>query len=362
MTTTEAPATAKTPEFDATSRRLLDLVQEDFPLDPRPFRVLGERVGIDEAEALARFREARAAGVVRQVCAIYDTKALGYSSALVAMHVAPERLKAAAAVVNAHPGVSHNYRRNHDFNMWFTVAMPPGHDLDAVIQGLHELSGAESTRPMPTIQLFKIAVTLDISGTRPLDARGAPEYTQERRDGAKQHTFTEVDRAYVLATQGDMPAVEEPYAAIAETLGWDVERVFSHGRELIAKGYLRRFAAILNHRTAGFRANGMAVWNVPGERIDEFGRFVAGYRNVSHCYQRPTYPDWPYNVFSMLHQPKVAGVEETAAAIARETGVTDYRVLYSSTEFKKIRLPYFIPEYEQWRSLCEQAAKEQGLR
>ncbi len=278
------------------------------------------------------------------------------------MKVAPERLRAAAAVINAHPGVSHNYRRNHDFNLWFTAAMPPGHDLDAVIQRLHVLSGAESTRPMPTIRLFKIAVNLDISGTRPLDARGEPEYTEERRAKAQQHTLTDEDVAYICATQNDMATVEEPYAAIAESLGWDVERVFAHGREMIAKGYLRRFAAIINHRTAGFNANGMAVWNVPEERIREFGQFVAGFRNVSHCYQRPTYPDWPYNVFSMLHQPKVSGVEETAAAIARETGITDYRVLYSSTEFKKIRLPYFIPEYEQWESLCEAAAKEHGLR
>jgi DNA-binding Lrp family transcriptional regulator len=363
MTTTEArTAAARAPEFDATSRRLLDLVQEGFPLDPRPFRVLGEQIGIDEADALARFRAARAAGVVRQVCAIYDTKALGYSSALVAMKVDADRLRAAAAVVNAHPGVSHNYRRNHDFNMWLTVAMPPGHDLDAVIQRLHELSGAESTRPMPTIRLFKIAVNLDMSGTRALDARGEPEYTEERRAHAQRHAVTDEDIAYIRATQTDMATVEEPYAVIAKELGWDVERVFAHGRRMIEQGFLRRFAAIINHRTAGFNANGMAVWHVPEERILEFGQFVAGYRNVSHCYQRPTYPDWPYNVFSMLHQPKVADVEETAAAISRETGVDDYRVLYSSTEFKKIRLPYFIPEYDRWESLCEAAAKEHGLR
>jgi siroheme decarboxylase len=365
MTTTQEPRAAtvtKPPEFDEVSRRLLDLVQEDFPIDPRPYAVLGERMGITEAEVIERFREARAAGVVRQLCAIYDTKALGYSSALVAMRVAPGRLRAAAEVVNAHPGVSHNYRRNHDFNMWFTVAMPPGHDLDAVIQRLHELSCAESTRPMPTLRLFKIGVTLDMAGTRPLDARGAPEYTEERREDARRHTLTDEDIAYILATQGDLPTVEEPFAPVAEALGWDVERVLQHGRDLIAKGYLRRFAAILNHRTAGFYANGMAVWEVPEERVREFGQFIAGYRNVSHCYQRPTYPDWPYSVFSMLHHPKVAGVEETARAISQETGIESYRVLYSSTEFKKIRLPYFVPEYDRWETLCEAAAKEQGLR
>jgi siroheme decarboxylase len=343
-------------EFDETSRRLLDLMQEDFPLVERPYAALGERLGISEADALARVREARAAGVIRQVCAIYDTKALGYSSALVAMQVAPERLAQAAAIVNAHPGVSHNYKRNHPFNMWFTVAMPPGHDLDAVIDRLHVLAGADSTRPMPTLRLFKIGVTLDMSGSRDMTERGAPEYTEERRNAAAAFGLTDEDIAYICATQGDLEDVEEPFAPVAAALGWSVEQVFEHARRMQQQGHLRRFAGILNHRTAGFRANGMAVWNVPDERIEEFGQFVAGYKNISHCYQRPTYEDWPYSVFSMIHHPKVAGVEETAAAIAAETGIEDYRVLYSTTEFKKIRLPYFIPEYERWEELCEAAA------
>lgn len=345
-------------ELDATSRQLLDLMQEDFPLVDRPYAALGERLGISEGDALARLREARAAGVVRQICAIYDTKALGYSSALVAMSVPTERLARAAAVVNAHPGVSHNYKRNHEFNMWFTVAMPPGRDLDAVIARLHDLAGAESTRPMPTLRLFKIGVTLDMSGAREMTARGTPEYTEERRDVAARYGLTETDIDYIKATQGDLQDVEEPFAPIASTLGWSTEQVFEHARRMQASGHLRRFAGILNHRTAGFRANGMAVWSVPEERIEEFGQFVAGYRNISHCYQRPTYEDWPYSVFSMIHHPKVAGVEETAAAIAAETGIEDYRVLYSTTEFKKIRLPYFVPEYDRWEDLCTAAAQE----
>lgn len=339
-------------ELDATSRALLDLMQEDFPLAERPYAILGERLGLTEADTIERVQQAREAGVIRQVCAIYDTKALGYSSALVAMKVAPERLAHAAAVVNAHPGVSHNYRRNHDFNMWFTVAMPPGHDLDAVIDRLHVLTGAESTRPMPTLNLFKIGVTLDMSGGREMTARGTPEYTEARRLEALEHVLTDDDVAYILATQRDLPTIEQPFAAVATSLGWSTEQVFEQAARMKANGHLRRFAGILNHRVAGFRANGMAVWNVPSERVLEFGQFVAGYRNISHCYERPTYPDWPYSVFTMIHHPKVAGVEETAKAMSEETGVSDYRVLYSTTEYKKIRLPYFIPEYDRWEELC----------
>ena len=348
----------KPSELDATTRHLLDLMQDHYPMVERPYAALGEQLGLSEAEVLERLAQARSAGVVRQICAIYDTKALGYSSALVAMRVAPEHLKRAVRVLNAHPGVSHNYRRNHDFNIWFTVAMPPGVDLDVVIQKLHEMTWAESTRPMPTLHLFKIAVTLDLTGDRAVDARGVPEYTEERRTTAKAFDVSDEDIAFIRATQNDMPDVPEPFAALGAPLGMTGAEVIAYGQRMQEHGHLRRFAGIINHRQAGFRANGMAVWNVPPERIQEFGTFVAGYRNVSHCYQRPTYEDWPYSVFSMLHNAKVSGVEETAAVISRDTGLTDFRILYSTTEYKKIRLPYFVPAYDIWESLCTAAAEE----
>ncbi|MFA7296829.1 MAG: Lrp/AsnC family transcriptional regulator [Dehalococcoidia bacterium] len=355
MTTTEQQTTKK---IDETTARLLNEMQDNFPLVERPYAEMGARIGISEDDAVERVRQARAAGLIRQICGIYDTKTLGYSSALVATKVAVDRLAHAAKVVNAHPGVSHNYRRNHEFNMWYTIAMPPGADLSAVIARLCELSGADSMREMPTLRLFKIGVTLDIAGERPADARGTPEYSEEKRKKAVGQPISERDIAYICATQTNLEDVATPFAAVAERLGWTVDEVLDTGRTMIERGVLRRFAAIVNHREAGFRANGMAVWNVPAERVEEFGQFVAGYRNVSHCYQRPTYPDWPYNVFSMIHAPRVDGVEAVAQAIADETGITDHRVLYSSDEFKKIRLPYYIPEYDHWEELCEAAARE----
>jgi DNA-binding Lrp family transcriptional regulator len=211
-------------------------------------------------------------------------------------------------------------------------------------------------RSMPTLRLFKIGVTLDMSGERPVEARGEPEYSEERREEASRHPVTAEDIEYILATQNDLPDIATPFDAVAESLGISVDEVIARGQRMVEHGHLRRFATILNHRAAGFRANGMAVWQVPSDRILEFGNFVAGYRNVSHCYQRPVYEDWPYSVFSMIHAPRAEGVEEIATAIAQETGITDHRVLYSSTEFKKIRLPYFVPAYDAWESLCEQAA------
>ncbi len=355
MTTTERRTT---PKVDDATARLLNELQDHYPLVERPYAEVGERLGMTEDEVVQRLRDARAAGVVRQVCAIFDTKTLGYSSALVAAKVPADQLEHAAKVVNAHPGVSHNYRRNHEFNMWYTVAMPPGHDLETVIDRLCVLSGAESMRNMPTLRLFKIGVTLDVAGERAVDARGAPEYSDEKREQAVGKLVSDTDIAYIRATQGNLDDVATPFESIAANLGWTVDQVIEYGRAMQERGVLRRYAAILNHREAGFRANGMAVWNVPVEKIEEFGQFVAGYRNVSHCYQRPVYEDWPYNVFSMIHAPRAEGVEAVAEAIATQTGITDHRVLYSSDEFKKIRLPYYVDSYDHWEDLCEAAAKD----
>ena len=146
-------------DIDALDQELLNQVQADFPVEHAPFVRLGERLGISEAEAIERTRRLRERHVIRQVSAIFDTRSLGYSSTLVAMRFAPERLERGAAIINEHPGVSHNYRRNHEFNLWFTLATPPGGDIDATLEKLHELSGAEVTRKLQTIKLFKIGVS-----------------------------------------------------------------------------------------------------------------------------------------------------------------------------------------------------------
>ena len=105
---------------------------------------------------------------------------------------------------------------------------------------------------------------------------------------------------------------------------------------------------MLYHRSAGFVHNGMGVWKAPEDRIEELGLTMAAYRGVSHCYQRPTYPDWPYNLFSMTHGRTRQDCEDVLDAIARETGLRERIVLYSTKEWKKTRLVYFSQDAEEW--------------
>ncbi len=334
--------------MDALDQRLLNELQDRFPLVREPYRELAERTGTTENDIIARLQAMRASGILRQMSPIFDTKALGYTTSLVAMRVPEERLAAAAEIVNAHPGVSHNYRRTHEFNMWFTIAVPPGSSLQAHVDALHRDAGAESTRMLPTLRLFKIGVTLDMTGEREMTHRSKPQYTHEQREAAATNTLGERDIEVVRAVQGDLAIEPDPFAAPARALGMSIDALIDALLDMQRRGYLRRFAAILRHRKAGFGANGMAVWRVPEDRIGEAGQAMAGYTAISHCYQRPVYADWKYNLFTMIHARKKDECEDFVAELAREHGLDDFAVLYSTTEYKKIRLAYFTAEFDTW--------------
>jgi DNA-binding Lrp family transcriptional regulator len=334
--------------LDALDGALLNHIQDDFPMTRRPFAALAQKFGAGERTVLDRLQAARESGVLRQVSAIFDTTALGYKSSLVAARISPERLAEGAAIINRHPGVSHNYRRNHEFNVWFTVAVPHDGSLEWTVERLGKLAGAESVRRLPTLHLYKIGVSLDMTGERPLDARGAPEYSDDRRHDAAKIALTDFDRELVKAMQDDIELVEEPFAGPAARVGVDQDRLLEEALRLQRQGHLRRFAAILRHRKAGFTANGMAVWAVPEEQTAEIGPVMASFRSVSHCYKRPTYADWPYSIFTMIHARSKQECEATADAIAAATGISERAMLYSSTEYKKVRLTYFTDELDGW--------------
>jgi siroheme decarboxylase len=335
--------------LDELDRTLLNLMQGSFPLQARPYDAIADAASIDEQHARERVLNLLDNRIIRQVTPIYDTRALGYSSMLVAARVDPEHPWRAAKIVNSHPGVSHNYLRNHDFNMWFTLAVEPDSrlGLDGTLDVLKELTGADSIRQLPTLTLFKIRMDLEMQGdTAALASEGV---AQEPVDlGAVE--YDELDVAVIRATQGDMPVIPEPYAPAAQRLGIDVESLLEHMRGMQERGLLRRVAAILYHRRAGFSANGMGVWKVPPDRISELGPRMAAFRGISHCYQRPTYEDWPYSVFTMAHGRSKDECDAILDAIADQTAIHERATLYSSTEFKKIRLLYFTDEFKDWES------------
>jgi DNA-binding Lrp family transcriptional regulator len=332
-------------EFD---KKLLDTMQGSFRIVARPYAEVATVLGVEEDVVLTRVRQLIEQRIIRQVTPIFDTRALGYQSMLVAAKVDAEHPWRPAKVVNAHPGVSHNYLRNHEFNMWFTVATEPDSPLglDGTLEVLKAETGAESVRQLPTLKLFKIRMDLEMSGDTETLAKAAQ--IVEPVDIEPQ-PYDELDKAVIRATQGDLPIVSEPYAGAARELGMPVDRLLTHLEGMVERGLLRRVAAILFHRRAGFSANGMGVWKVPADQVLEAGRRMAAFRGISHCYERPTYSDWPYQLFTMAHGRSKEECDAILDAVRDEVGcVEDRATLYSSTEFKKVRLLYFTEDFKRW--------------
>jgi DNA-binding Lrp family transcriptional regulator len=337
--------------LDETDKRLMNLLQSSFPLDAEPFALLASEADLDLDDVLARTKRLLDERIIREITPIFDTRALGYESMLVAAKVDSEHPQRAAQVVNAHPGVSHNYLRTHEFNLWFTIATPPDSELGlaGTLDVLMREAGAESMRQLPTLTLFKINMNLEME--KDTEALAAAVDASPPRELEAQ-PYDDLDIAVIRALQGPMEPVERPYDEAAAEVGMSTEELLEQLRGMVDRKLLRRVAAILFHRRAGFSANGMGVWKVPEEEIMETGRRMASFRGISHCYQRPTYEDWPYSVFTMAHGRSKEECDAILDSIAADCGMgpDDRATLYSSTEYKKIRLRYFTDEYARWEA------------
>ena len=305
----------------------------------RPFDAIAKKFDTTPEIIKEKLNNLKEIGVLRQLSAIFDTRKLGYTSSLVAMEIEHDKLDYVASQINRHPGVSHNYERDHKFNLWFTLAVPPGADLNAELEKFNVLKGIKKVRMLPTLQLFKIGVKLDLVDDKKHEI--AP--TEEKKE-IKNIKFepTEQDKDFIRELQKDMVIIDEPFVQAANNLGITEDELFAKMKHYESVGVLRRFAAILRHRQVGFTANGMIVWKVPEGRITSVGETLGSFPQVSHCYERPTYDDWPYNVFSMIHCKTHDEAYDVAKTIQNQINVDEYKILFSSREFKKTRVEYFV--------------------
>lgn len=328
----------KQQQIDLFDKQLLNDIQWVFPLVDRPYLEISKRHNMSEDEVMRRIAYMKDMGLIRQINAIFDTRRLGYKSALVAFAVMPDKLDSVANEVNKHPGVSHNYERNHDFNMWFTLAVPPYGEMKRDLDRLASLDGVIKYRLLPTLKLYKIGVRLDMVND---DTEKPKPMDEVKQLNPKKIEITENDKHFIRELQKDLKVIPEPFKEMAENLRITTTELFAKAKEYEKNGVMRRFAAILRHRDAGFSANGMVVWQVPDEKIDEIGYKLAAFPQVSHCYRRPVYSDWQFNLFSMIHARTLEAAEKIAVEMSEIVEIKDYRILFSSREFKKERVKYF---------------------
>ncbi len=318
-------------------RALLDEVQRRFPLKPAPYQVLAERLGLREEEILRRLARIKEEGLLRQISAIFNPQALGYRTTLVAASVRPEKVSQAASVINAYPGVSHNYLRHHPLNLWFTIAVPPGDDLEETVAGLLKRAGAEKYLILPIKRVFHIAVVYDFGE----NGSETPAPQAKRKTPLKDSLPDQKTVTLVRLTQEDLPLVSRPFEELGKKGGLGEEEVLSWLKEGLDTGLIRRFAGLVRHTRAGLKGNVMVAWRVPEERLEEVGGALAAERRVTHCYERKAYPDWPYNLYTMVHAKDEKEALKTVTHLASALEIRDYLPLKTLKELKKVRLKLF---------------------
>ena len=339
-----SPETARRPSprssgMDLVDRQILNILQSRFPLAEEPYHPLAEELGLTPEETMERVRSLKRRHVVRQISAIFDTRRLGYRTSLVACKFPPEKLHRAALSINRHHGVSHNYaREGHEYNLWFTLAVPPYEELEETVAEMARRTQATSYRLLPTIRFFKIGVNFDM-----VEEKGAAfSYNPDKEDWNKVEPLTDFEVQVVRELQEDLAVEPRPFDGMAERLGISLGALFSLAADLQRRGAMRRYSAVLHHRRAGFTDNAMSVWRAPAERAAEVGAILASSPWVSHCYERPTFPDWPYNHFGMIHATSKEKCFEVAQELSEQTKIQDYRLLFSTREYKKTRVRYFV--------------------
>ena len=358
-------------------RDILNRMQRFVPLVRQPYELLAAELGCREGDVLAAVEAARGEGLLREVAGVFDAAALGYRRALVAMKVAPERLDAAGRAAGDHPGVSHCYAREGEVNLWLTLAVSPRSrlGLEATADLLAERAAATWHALLPTLRRYKLDVRFDAEtgtlngasgegpGQRSLTSTSAAPMPRDESPSGDESLgcpSPTIDRPApqiadeqlraIRALQLDLPARRDPFAAVAAAERLDPDMLLVHGADFLAAGWMRRYAAVLRHRSAGAKANLLVAWEVPAAAADAMGRTAAQSPAVSHCYLRAALRDWPYNLYTMIHGRTRQDCELAAEEIMATTGLARRLDLWTAAEFKKQAVRLFTGDEEGWEA------------
>lgn len=344
--------TPETQTLDQIDDALLGHIQKLFPLDHRPFQILAKKVNLSEQECLERVQRLKTYGAIERISAVFDARGLGYQRMLVAMKVPAERVKAAAAAVTRHPGVSRCVKRNDPFSLWFLIAVPPSDSLEETVRVLGAISGADETIRLSMRRAFTSRETAHLSDPGlPIDS--TPEIDDGETAPSGQPPLSAKDIALIRLLQDDLPLLEMPFAVWAEQAETTEEELFDWIRKAQHLGYLRYLTGRRPLRKRGRGANAMVVWQVPAEQADQVGEQLALFREVVICYQRPVYPNWPYPLFTLIRAASDQGTAEVLKRIEDRVGTFPHKRLFSEEEYKAERVMYFPLELDAWWSETE---------
>ena len=324
--------------LDDIDRNLLNLLQAEFPLVRQPFVALGERTGTGGPEVLRRIEILKDSGTVRYIGPLFNAASLGYRTTLVGMRIVEPLLNEAARVIGAHEGVSHAYVRDHDWNLWITLALPSERNLDSEAGGLAHAILAEVMINAPAVRAFKLRACFDATAS---GAAVMPDsYPVRRRSPDEPAELSGLERAVINELQQDIPLTDMPFDSMAERVGVAVEEFLACCRALLDSGVMRRYCASVRHADLGLAGNALVCWAVPPEMVETAGRKLASLREVSHCYERRIDSFWPYNLYAMIHAPTREACWEIVRNVSQQPDLGFYVILFTVRELKKTRVRY----------------------
>jgi DNA-binding Lrp family transcriptional regulator len=328
--------------IDATDAAIIDDYQSGFPVAERPFRRVGEALGIGETEALERVERLREAGIFRRFGAVLNPPVIG-SSTLAAVRAPEDRFQEIAEAVNGHRQVNHNYRRDHEWNMWFVVTAGSLDRRDEILGEIEERTGCEVLN-LPMLTDFYIDLEFPVvnSDRFARESVERTEVTATRISETAAADLSDLDKALLLEIQDGFPLSMTPYEDVADAVDAPVEDVLDAIEALRADGCIKRIGCVVNHVVTGFDSNCMVVWNVPDDKLDEYGERVGSLPYVTLCYHRPRRPEqgWEYNLFTMVHGRDSAAVDEVIDELASEYLPVNHERLYSTATLKQTGAQY----------------------
>ncbi|MFH1800272.1 MAG: hypothetical protein ABH891_05455 [Candidatus Omnitrophota bacterium] len=371
--------------MDEKDRLLLTYLQNGLSLTLRPFDVLSAKIDTDSAELLVRIQRLKQEGIFAGIKAILNPRAFHYQSAWIAVRAGPERqapgeaapedgpsaqlgseeLESCAEVFGRHPGVVYGCEREHEFNLWFFITVPAGHDLELHVRCLEKLAGIQRTLFLPVRKVFKgsdLLSSLDAETFPAMDehferrhAVGSPDFTVRIGQGHQAPTGAALkdwpsaeEIEMIRRLQEPFPLTDAPYRQIATDLEISEDQALERIKALAKKGYLKRIGSFLKPEVFLSGTRTLVVWQIPEEKLERVGSEIAGFSEVLYADRRPVFKEFPYSLYTMVRASASTELEILAQRIQGRIGKWPYRALVTIRELKKKPMKYFPKELDVW--------------
>lgn len=327
------------------NKTILEIIQNEIPLIKNPFLELSKKIKISNESLIQKIKILKKNKIIRKICPIYDTKILKYKSSLIAFKVKEKNILNTINFINSHPGVSHNYKRNNNFNIWFTIAIPPDTNLNIknTIKIILKKTKPEDYIILPSKKTFKIGVKLNFSQNI------KKEDIKKQKIKTKQEVIlTNEEKKIISISQNDIPIISNPFKNIAKKAKLEENYFINQLQIMKKKNIIRRFAALISHKKAGFVNNGMTLWTLKKQEMIKISKKAIEIKNISHCYERKKSKIWNFNFYCMIHSKNLNNINQIIKEIDTQKNP---KIIYSTKEFKKKRIKYYIKNFYYWEKI-----------